>query len=258
MKFQRSEIGLFAVAAFLILAGVVLAVFVVGHNYIGYTCIFIGIVMVLHRYLHKLKRSGPHAAFARAAQAVLSVFLVVGCLYFSFLEILIAKDGKTDDHVTADYIVVLGAGVNGTTPSLSLLNRLEVTREYLLEHPGTIAVVSGGQGPGENITEAQCMYEWLVNNGIARDRILRETKATTTEENLEFSKERMESQSDCSNPVVGIVSSEYHLHRAKLMAGRLGYSNVVGIAAPTSFLTLKINYSIREAFALTHFYVFGY
>lgn len=257
MRFRRSEIVLFAVAAFLILAGVVLAAFVVGHHYIGYTCIFTGTLLVLYRYLYKFKCSGPYAAFARVAQVALSVFLVAGCLYFLFLEILIAKDGKTDDHVTADYIVVLGAGVNGTTPSLSLHNRLEVAREYLLEHPGTIAVVSGGQGPGENITEAQCMYEWLVDNGIDQNRILRETKATTTEENLEFSKELIESQSDRSNPVVGIVSSEYHLHRAKRMAERIGYSNVVGIAAPTSFLTLKINYSIREAFALTHFYVFG-
>ena len=257
MKLRRCDIILLAIAAFFILAGLILAIFVVGHDYIGYTCIFVGALIILYDYLHRLKGSGRHTKPAKLMQILVSVCLVIGCLYFSFLEILIAKDAKTDEHTTADYIVVLGAGVNGTTPSLSLRNRLEITREYLLSHPETVAVVSGGQGPGEDITEAECMYDWLISNGVDRSRILRETKATTTEENLKFSKEIIESQSDSTNPTVGIVSSEYHIHRAKLLAAQAGYTNVIGIAAPTSYFTLKINYSIREAFALTHFYVFG-
>ena len=92
MKLRRCDIILLAIAAFFILAGLILAVFVVGHDYIGYTCIFVGVLSVFYNYLHRLKGSGQHTNPAMFMQILVSVCLVIGCLYFSFLEILIAKD----------------------------------------------------------------------------------------------------------------------------------------------------------------------
>ena len=42
------------------------------------------------------------------------------------------------------------------------------------------------------------------------------------------------------------------------MAEAAGFTDVAGIAAKTSYPTLAVNYFIREAFGLTHFYVFGF
>jgi uncharacterized SAM-binding protein YcdF (DUF218 family) len=81
----------------------------------------------------------------------------------------------------------LGAGLHGTTPSLSLTNRLAAALAFLEEHPDTVAIVSGGQGPGENMTEAEAMTIWLEARGIAPERIIGEPEATSTAENLENS-----------------------------------------------------------------------
>lgn len=242
-------------AAILIIIGAVLAIFAVGHLYLGLACIFFGAVILVYTWFHFAVNQYPR--FVKGLRLILSIFLIIGVLYFAFLEFLILSDAKTDTDREADYIIVLGAGVNGTTPSLSLRNRLYAAWDYMEAHPNVRAVVSGGQGPGEDITEAQCMRDFLVEKGIDENRIFMETQATSTEENLRYSMEIIRLQSSVRDPVIGIVSSEYHLHRAKLMARQYDI-DAVGVAAQTSYVTLTMNYCIREAFGLTHYYVFGY
>lgn len=244
-----------AIAVVLLMIGALITVAVMGYRYIGLAMIFFGCVILAYQWLFKSRMKYPK--LVRWLTGLLSVFLVVGTGYFVFLEVLINRDAKTDTSVTADYIVVLGAGVNGTYPSLSLQFRLVAALDYMNEHPETIAILSGGQGPGEDITEAQCMHDWLVSHGIDSERMLLEEQATSTWENLVYSKELIDSRNDAVEPVVGVLSSEYHLHRAKLMAAQAGFHEPIGIAARTS-PTLRISYSIREAFGLTHYYVFGY
>lgn len=241
-------------AAIMILLGFVLTLFVVGHSYLGSAFIFFGSVILIYTWFHFA--ADKHPRLIRILKRILSVILIVGTLYFAFLEVLIIGDAKTETDTEADYIIVLGAGVNGTVPSLSLSNRLYAALDYLETHPHTVAVVSGGQGPGEDITEAQCMYDWLVDRGIDADRVIMEPQATSTEENLKFSKEIIDERTG-SEVTIGIVSSEYHLYRAKLMAEKIGI-DAIGIAGRTSYPSLAINYFIREAFGVTHFYVFGY
>ena len=167
------------------------------------------------------------------------------------------SDAKTDTAQEADVVIVLGAGVNGTVPSLSLHDRLVGTLDYLNAHPVCVAVVSGGQGENEDITEAKCMYDWLVAAGISPDRLLQEDKATSTLENLQYSKVIIDADPRFSDDcVIGVVSSEYHLHRAKRIAQHLDIP-VIGVAAKTSYPTVRMNYFIREAFAMTEIYVFG-
>jgi len=244
------------IAGLLILVGICLTVFVIGHQYLGLALIFFGCLIYVYRWFHMAYQKHPKAV--RYIRGILSVLLVIGTAYFMFLECLVFRDARTDTDQTADYIIVLGAGVNGKVPSLSLRNRLDATQAYLEAHPETIAILSGGQGPGEEITEAQCMYDWLIQRGISSERLIMEPNATSTAENLAFSKVIIESQKNDADVVVGVVSSEYHLHRAKLMAQQTGFNDPIGIAARTSYFTLLLNYSIREAFGLTHFYVFGY
>ena len=69
-----------------------------------------------------------------------------------------------------EYIIVLGAHVQGTRLTLALLERTRRALQYLEENPETKAVLSGGQGEGEDISEAQAMCNYLVEHGIDRER----------------------------------------------------------------------------------------
>jgi uncharacterized SAM-binding protein YcdF (DUF218 family) len=152
-----------------------------------------------------------------------------------------------DEPVSA--VVVLGAGVNGTAPSLTLRTRLNAAAEYLLMHPEIPAVLSGGQGPGEDITEAQAMYTALVASGIAPERLLLEERSTSTVENLAFSREILQAAGLTSDSVIAVVTNDFHQFRTQLIAEDLGMV-VVGIPAELPWWWLNANYYVREFFAL--------
>ena len=86
-------------------------------------------------------------------------------------------------HTEKIIIIVLGAGLKGDTPSLALERRLEKAAEYMNKNGNAIAIVSGGQGKGETISEAQAMENYLLNHGIREDRIIKEDNSTSTYEN---------------------------------------------------------------------------
>ena len=54
------------------------------------------------------------------------------------------------------------------------------------------------------------------------------------------------------------MSSAYHLYRAKCMAAKLGAPDAAGVAAPWGYFFVMLNYFIREAFGVTHLWVFGW
>ena len=152
--------------------------------------------------------------------------------------------------------IVLGAGVNGSTPSLSMCNRLDAALAYLDANPDALAVVSGGQGEGEDITEAKAMADYLTAHGIDSARIVQEDQSRSTRENLENSFAILRARGYDPANGVGIVTSEYHLYRAKRMVRALG-AEPVGIAAETTLPTMRVNYFIREAFAAAYMQLAG-
>jgi len=222
---------------------------------IGYgvmSACFCGLAAVLALFwgVGKLRRP-------KAWRISLICLLLAGAVLFTIGLVPVLHDARTDADAEADYLIVLGAGVNGTRPSLSLVNRLTAAKSYLEEFPDAVAIVTGGQGPGEEITEAEAMYRWLTESGIAPERILREEKATSTEENLRFSLEIIASRGGDPTGKIAIVSSEYHLHRAKELAASLG-AEPVGVAGRTTYPVLRANYFIRETLAVWYGWVFGY
>ena len=106
-------------------------------------------------------------------------------------------------------------------------------------------------GPGEDITEAQCMADCLTAAGIDPSRILQETQATSTMENLRFSLALMEPGSTAA-----IVSNEFHLYRAGQMAQKLGLEATL-VPASTEYPILLASYFLREIFAVWKFHLFG-
>ena len=127
---------------------------------------------------------------------------------------------------------------------------------YLLEHPEVIAVVSGGQGADEPMTEAQCMYDALVALGISPDRIWVEDKAESTWENLNFSLDLIEEKTGTRPTEIGVLSSEYHLFRASLFAKACDVG-FIGIPAKTSRASQLINHCMREVAGVWHYILLG-
>lgn len=174
--------------------------------------------------------------------------LVIGVLIlFVIVELLIITNGyMPTSKVPSDYLIVLGARVRGEVPSLELQNRLDKAYDYLIAYPETRVILSGGQGPGEAITEAEAMRRYLQDKGIAKERMILEDASTDTMENLQNSFEILDDQLEDAK--VTIVTSRFHILRSKMIASSLG-KKVEGIGSET-LLFLIPNYYLREFFAV--------
>ena len=182
---------------------------------------------------------------------VLTALLALGFAAMSITGGVIARSARGTGSGDADYLIVLGCQVNGTVPSRMLRQRLDAALDYLVTYPEATAIVSGGMGSGENITEAACMYNYLTAHGIAPERIIPEDRATSTMENLRFSLELME-----PNSTAAIVSNEFHLYRAGQMAQMLGLEASL-VPASTEYTILLTSYTLREILAVWKFHLFG-
>ena len=146
-------------------------------------------------------------------------------------------------------VIVLGCQVKGSLPSQLLRYRIQAAADYLAANPGTVAILSGGQGSRENISEAACMYRELTALGVDPARLYREEEASTTLENLRFSLVLMEREG-LRGPVA-LISNDVHMYRAERMAADLGLE-AWGLAAPTSWYS-RPTYVLREALALVKY-----
>lgn len=160
---------------------------------------------------------------------------------FVVTEELIFTQFNAEPAEGADYCIVLGAQWKESGPSYVLQKRLDAAVTYLNESPETICIVSGGQGANEPIAEADGMAEYLIAQGIDGSRILRETKSTDTRENLVNSA----AYCDVENASVVLVTNNFHMYRALLLAEKLGYGNVEGLAAG-SYPAMLPNNLLRE------------
>ena len=227
------------------------ALSVPGYRFSAGVLFGIAALIGLYQLLRVLSRKHPKAA--RRMQRLLTVCVCIVALAAAITGIIVIQASYGSPNADCDYLIVLGAGVNGTVPSLSLRERLDAAYAYLQEHPNAKCVVSGGQGSGENITEAECMYLYLTGKGIEPNRIIREELATSTQENLSYSLALVEPTSSDS---IGILSSEYHLYRASLMARELGLDPIM-IPAKTTWLSLRMNYYLREVAGVWYYMIFG-
>lgn len=144
-------------------------------------------------------------------------------------------------------VMVLGSKVNGTTPSADLQARIDRAADYLLEHPDLSVVASGGQGAGEEISEAEAIRDGLIAQGVESSRIYLEDQSSDTEENIAFTLQVME-ESSLSEPLL-IVTDEYHEFRANLIAQHAGAESYA-VSGATPFYLLPACVA-REVLALT-------
>ena len=174
----------------------------------------------------------------------LLVLLCLVVLAFSITGVVIMH-GATADKGEFQYLLVLGTVVEGTEPSAMLSDRIQGAYDYLTAHPDTICIVSGGKGDEVNLSEAECMYNELVEMGIDPARILMEDRATSTVENFQFSLALIEEKTGSRPDTLGVLSSEFHLLRARMFARQEGVTPVA-IPARTTDLPTFARYFLRE------------
>ncbi|MHC1747854.1 MAG: YdcF family protein [Cellulosilyticaceae bacterium] len=172
--------------------------------------------------------------------------LIVIVLFLAVESCIIITGYQTDMAKKSDYIIVLGARVKGETPSLALQYRLDQAYTYLSANPNTKAILSGGQGLGENITEAEAMKRYLMGKGIAKEKLILENRSTNTAENIKNSFEIIDKEKE--NAKVIVVTSHFHILRSKMIAHDLG-KKVGGIGAKNMPILIP-NYYLREFFAV--------
>jgi uncharacterized SAM-binding protein YcdF (DUF218 family) len=197
----------------------------------------------------KLKRA------ASVCRRALLFITLCGLLALAAAEIVILGGSKEQPDEGYGAVVILGAGLHGERPSAVLYSRLESGLELLKKNPEAVAVLCGGQGGGEYITEAEAMRRYLAQNGVAENRMLLEERSTDTRENLLFAKELLDETFGEAPPAV-VVTNDFHITRSLLLARKAGLT-VSGVGAYTPQEgAMRLSLYLREGFALVYAAVF--
>lgn len=215
--------------------------------YFKYIFFILGIGFIIYHFVKdKLK-------IRRVFKYIKIVFISLISLLI-ITEVVIAFYPKRNTK-ECDYIIVLGALVDKNKPSKTLKDRLDAAIEYLNKNENdTYIVVSGGQGRGENISEAEAMKIYLIENNVDEKIIIKEDKSTTTEENFKNSKVIIENHSKkkIENLKIKIVTTDFHSFRSSLMAKHNNLKNYTFYTSKSKYYLAPLNY-FREFFAIAYY-----
>ena len=186
----------------------------------------------------------------RAARILIILFSVLMILFVliamaeSFLMIRAAQQAPSPDAT----VVVLGC----QNDSKMMRERTKTAAAYLEQHPQVKCILSGGIGSDERITEGECMYRQLVQDGIDADRLFIEGKSTSTRENLEYS--RQLALENGLRADFAIVTNEFHEYRAATAAKKIGLQ-AGAVPAKTEWWLFPTFY-VRELYGILYEWFF--
>ncbi len=203
-------------------------------------CAFFSLVGVILLTLGRIPTEHPLCLIA-----VILVLSVFGS--FVIFETAMISAALTEAPDGVECIVVLGAAVKGESPSLALERRISAAQEYLERNPETVAVLSGGQGRGELISEAECMRRALVSRGIDENRLILEDKSRDTAENITNTLAIIDGKYDS----IAVVTNNFHLYRAMRLAKKQFDIPVYGIGASFNSM-LIVHFAVREYVGMCH------
>ena len=183
-----------------------------------------------------------------------------GILILLVMQILIFSRVPAVAEPGLDYVIVLGTAVKPEGISKTLKLRLDKAGEYALQNPESILILSGGQGEDEPQSEASAMEDYLVSLGIPKRQLIQENRSTSTVENIVYSQELINQDRQMrgeafqrrlqTRPIrIGILTSNFHLFRARMIAQKRVLTDAWGIAAPSDRVLL-VHYSIRDGIAI--------
>ena len=181
-------------------------------------------------------------------KAVFSVFcalLIVFCtVFFATLAQVIKHSKYTADNQST--VIVLGCQIRGSVPSMTLKARCRVASDYMKEHPEAVTIATGGQGADEDLSEGQCIFNLMTENGVDKSRIYIEDKSTNTDQNVANAKKIIDEKGFSSD--VAVATSEYHQYRASMICKKNGL-NAASIPSRSS-KRAKPTFFTREVFGV--------
>jgi uncharacterized SAM-binding protein YcdF (DUF218 family) len=191
---------------------------------------------------------------AKVIKRIIFTIITIGIVYALVVFCLIMSGVRSKPDKNAETMLILGAQVRGTSeedvyPSPVLKERLNAALSYLKENKHTKVIVCGGKGADEPTSEAVGMAKYLKENGIEAERIVLEDKSVSTKQNIANAKKLITSGKTV------IVSNDFHIYRAKMLAKRLGIKNISGLPAKSKTKVTGQMYC-REVFALGYEIIF--
>ncbi|MBO4338857.1 MAG: YdcF family protein [Clostridia bacterium] len=190
----------------------------------------------------------------KTGKCVIGVFLALVIIFVSLFSVTLFSVIKASGYTAKDEttVIVLGCRVFGKEPSRELIKRSEAAADYLLNNTEAVAILTGGKGEDEDISEAQCLMNLIKEKGIDESRLYLEEKSTTTDENIKFSKEIIEKNGLSED--VAIVTTAYNQKRASMTAEKYSLK-ASSIPSYSGFWSIP-TYFTREVFAVWAMYVF--
>ena len=190
--------------------------------------------------------------FFRVCKILIILLLCAETALISFLAIYGVSDNV---DYSEDAAIVLGAGIRGDKVTLPLKLRLDKAIAYHTENPDALIVVTGGQGFQETVTEAYAMEKYLLQNGVDKDKIIKEEKATSTAENMKFSKEILDKQFSGDYSAV-VITNNFHIFRGVAIARKAGLQKVSHLHAGLQWYNLLPCF-LRESLAVIKMIICG-
>lgn len=240
--------------------GLALIIYYIGlrliSGFVAFSSMFclLGIILFIYGFIELKFKVNIWGRIPKLLKRIIIVLFFIGMSIFIIIEGVIIYNGHHYDKERPDYLMVLGAGLRGSKISTSLLYRLETAVEYNKLYPDVKIIVSGGQGPDEDISEAKAMKDYLISKGIDESLIISEDKSTNTYENFLFTKKILEDETGEEDFTVTVISNNFHMYRAKYLGKQVGFE-CLGYPAPSHAASSFIFYT-REFFGVMKAYIF--
>jgi uncharacterized SAM-binding protein YcdF (DUF218 family) len=172
---------------------------------------------------------------------------LLGCAWAEWsLYTAIRRQAGTEEARPADAIVVFGAAEYNGVPSPVLKARLDHALELDDRGLAPAIITTGGSGGDTHFTEGGVASDYLIQQGVAEDKIVSETRSDTTYDSVQAIAQMLQ-QRHARTCIA--VSDGFHLYRIKLMFRSVGIT-AYGSPAPDSPIeddpTLRTLYTLRE------------
>lgn len=196
-------------------------------------------------------RVGRKSGRGRVVKVAILVLFSLGVVWVGWIQWLIHTAQSRSSEGRPDVAIVLGAALWNDRPSPGLRERLDVALRLAEDGVVDRIIVSGGlDANGATITEAEGMKAYLVERGMPAEAIVEEREATSTYENMLFSKRIMEREG-WSRPI--IVTHQYHGARAMDIARFVGLPDAALALADSRVMWMPWH-KARETLAFTKWY----
>lgn len=177
-------------------------------------------------------------------------------MYLAVTFVQVWRAARRDEARPAEAIVVFGAAQYNGVPSPVLAARLDHAIDLYRRDLAPVIVVTGGNQPGDNFTEATASANYLMARGVPDEDVLREVSGTSSWQSLAAVANFLEER-DIRK--VLLVSDPFHSFRIRAMASELGLE---GRSSPTTTSPIQgmseARYIVRETVAVAVGRVIGF